>query len=469
MSNIDIMIVGMYLAALFAWAIYIGLRETAEDFFVFSRRAPVGLLSFSIIATWVGVGTTIATASSAYQTGISLGLTAASGGLLGAFSAALIAPGLKRFGDRYNAHTIGDFLAVRFAEHTRVVGSLLILAVYLMLTGAQFVGMAALLQVWSERPIQVLMAFAAITTVGYTAFAGIKSDFYTDAVHLGIMAVVLFFVMLPTSMVRAGGWRALAELPASFFDPFAYGGVGFLLGGLAFGAGSVFLMMELWQRIYAASSPRVARQALVFSIAAIIMFYGVSVALGLLGRALLPSLANPDQVLFKMMAYMLPTGLLGLGIAAFLAIIISTLNSTIMVCSAVLTNDLGRAYLHKEKPNQMLWIGRGMTLVSGLAGLLLALALPDLVALSVNGMFLLLVLLPAIAGGYYSKRVTASAATWSVLCGLVTTAVFLTYDASTAFVPGFLVSLVVLVVRSLVSKHDESEDLTVVARAGRHQ
>ena len=56
MSSLDIAIVAVYLLALFVWAVYIGLRQTADDFLVLSRRASFLLVLFSIVSTWVGIG-----------------------------------------------------------------------------------------------------------------------------------------------------------------------------------------------------------------------------------------------------------------------------------------------------------------------------------------------------------------------------------------------------------------------------
>src|SRR5258708_27825306 len=92
MTTIDLVIVSVYIAGLFAVAMYVGLRETAEDFLVLSRRAPLVLVLFSVVSSWVGVGTTVATAASGYDTGLSLGITASAGGFVGILVASLIYP-----------------------------------------------------------------------------------------------------------------------------------------------------------------------------------------------------------------------------------------------------------------------------------------------------------------------------------------------------------------------------------------
>jgi len=463
MNSIDVLIVLVYLAGLFGWAIYIGLRETADDFLVLSRRAPLLLVMFSVISTWVGIGTTVATAASGYDTGISLGVTAASGGIIGVLVAAWFAPRLKWFGDRFKAHTLGDFYSERYSKKSRLTASGLILLVYFLLTAAQFVGLATLLEVWAGIQFEIVVWFAALSTIAYTAFAGIKSDFYTDVVHFFVMFFVLFIILLPITLTEIGGFGGFNALPESFFDPFAYGGVSFFIAGLIFGAGSVFVTMEVWQRIYASSSGTTARRALYLSVIVIICFYLLSTVFGMATRIIDPNLLDRDQAIFILMKNYLPVGVLGLGIAGFMAVFISTVNSTIMVASATLTKDFYKGMLKcKINDKQLLVAGRISTLICGFIGLIIAILFPNLVALSVNALFMLLILIPSVVGGFFWKRATASSALYSIVCGIIIMALFFAFDPETAFVPGFVASLLSFIIISLLNRHSKEENLTIV-------
>jgi SSS family solute:Na+ symporter len=462
MTTLDITIITIYLLGLFAFAIRVGLRETAEDFLVLSRRAPFVLVLFSVVSSWVGVGTTVATAASGYDTGISLGITAGAGGLVGVIVAGLIAPRLKSFGDRFRAHTIGDFFSVRYSEHNRLVVAGLILVTYSLLTAAQFVGLAMLTSVWSGVAFKGAVLFAAISTIIYTAFAGIKSDFYTDVIHFWIMVIVLFFLLLPIIMRATGGARALSVLPSSYFNPFAYGGVAFFAAGIVFGVGAVFVTMELWQRIYASATGSGARWALMLSGGIIICFYLLSAFLGMLTKVVEPNLAVRDQALFILMKRYLPPGVLGLGIAAFMAAFISAVNTMIMVTSATLTKDVYKGWVNRNATErQLLRAGRLCTLLAGVVPFVLAMAIPDIVALSVNALFMLLIMVPAVIGGFFWKRATAKGALLSISFGALAMAGSMWVAPKTAFVPGFLVSLLTFVGGSLVSSHDASETTDV--------
>ncbi|HWR82089.1 MAG TPA: sodium:solute symporter family protein [Candidatus Deferrimicrobium sp.] len=463
MNQLDLVIVAAYLIGLFIWAIYIGLKETAEDFLVLSRRAPLVLVAFSIISTWVGTGTTIATAASGYDLGISLGVTAACGGLVGVVIAAWFAPRLKWFGDTYRAHTIGDFFSARYSRTARLPASALLVIIYMLLTAAQFVGLTTLLHVWTGIDFGIIIWFAAVSTIIYTAFAGIKSDFYTDVIHFVVMVIVIVLILLPFVVKEIGGVHVVSALPASYFNPFAFGGVSFFVAGLIFGGASVFVTMEVWQRVYASSSGRNARLALLVSVLVIIGFYLVSSFLGMAAKLVNPSLPHRDQALFMLMNKLLPTGLLGLGIAGFVAVFVSTVNSTIMVAAATVTKDFYRGLANRNaNDKQLLTAGRVSTLICGAVGLVIAVLLPDLVALSVNSLFMLLVLVPAIVGGFFWERGTARGAASSVVIGTGVIVAFLAVSPTTAFVPGFAASLLTYILVSLMTAHGKEEDLAIV-------
>jgi len=462
MSALDLTIVLVYITGLFIVGISVGVRENAEDFLVLSRRAGFFLVLSSVVSSWVGVGMFVGTSASAYQTGISLGLTGAAGALVAVLAAGIFAPRVKAFGDYYKAHTLGDFLVVRYSSHVSRASAVVIILVYLLLTGVQFTGLSALLQVWSGVGFTGAMIITAISTIVYTAFAGIKSDFYTDAIHFVVMVLVLFGLLLPRLWSATDAFTALKTLPHSYFEPFAFGGIGYFIGGLVLGVAIVFVSMDIWQRIYASSSGETARSALVASGFVIVPFYVLAVAIGLAARSLNPRIVDTNLTLFVIMRDYLPTGLLGLGIASFIALFVSSANTTMMVVSATVTKDIiaERASRRSDgKVVNLLLTGRVTTILAGLGGLVISFYVRSIVTLSVVAIFLLLVLLPAVLGGFYWQKATARGALWSIVGGSVAYAAALPFSATNAFIPGFLVSVGVFVVVSLATSHSPTETI----------
>jgi solute:Na+ symporter, SSS family len=456
MQPIDLAIVVVYILAMFFFAAYIGLRSTSEDFLVLSRRAGPVLIVFSIVSTWVGVGVFVGTASAAYDSGLSFGLTGAVGAAVAVLAAGAFAPRIKRFGDAFQAHTLGDFFRIRYSPGTGRLAALVVVLVYLTFTAVQFTGLSTLLQVWGGFDLRVAMALTAVTTIIYTAFAGIKSDFYTDVVHFCVMVVVFFGIVLPIVLQRSDRLAVFHSLPQGHLDPFNFGGVAYFFGGILIGLGIVFVSMELWQRIYAATSPATARWSLVGSAFVVIPFYIFATVVGMYARVAYPDLPDRDLALFVFIKDHLRPGILGFGVAALIALFISSVNTMIMVVSATVTKDFLRPQTTNNDPKTLM-VARVVTLVAGTVGLMLSYVVADIVTLSIVALFMLLVMLPSALGGFFWPRSTATAAFWSILVGLVGTGVALPVMPESAFVPGFLASLIVFVVVSFRTRHGSTE------------
>jgi SSS family solute:Na+ symporter len=159
---------------------------------------------------------------------------------------------------------------------------------------------------------------------------------------------------------------------------------------------------------------------------------------------------------------LLPRGVLGLGVAAFIAVFISSANTMLMVVSATLTKDVYATFIDsKASERNLLRFGRLSTLIAGLGGWGLSYAIHDIITLSITALFLLLIFLPAIIGGFFWPRSTNSAAIASVVTGFVATVIGLRFLPTTAFVPAFMLSVVVFVAVSFRSDHGREETLII--------
>jgi len=109
----------IYLAAMFFVAWYFSRRESVEAYFVNQRKTNLWLMTFSTVATVVGAGATVAIVSEVYNTGISYGLALPISFIAGMFILGLLAKKIKEIGDQYGAHTIVDFFEKGLEEKTK--------------------------------------------------------------------------------------------------------------------------------------------------------------------------------------------------------------------------------------------------------------------------------------------------------------------------------------------------------------
>jgi len=56
------------------------------------------------------------------------------------------------------------------------------------------------------------------------------------------------------------------------------------------------------------------------------------------------------------------------------------------------------------------------------------------------------------------KRATRVGATWAIACGALITLIFLLIAPQIAFLPGFISSILIFIVVSLLTRHGDSED-----------
>ena len=447
-SLIDLLIISVYLFIILIIGFLVGKKENLEGYLVNNRKTKSILLVFTIVSTTVGMGVFLAISSASYKNGISYGLTVMLASVLSMFLVAYFAPKIKRFGDKYKAHTLGDWFAVKYGKKNRLLVSIIILVAYFFLMALQFVGISGLVHVISGLDFQIALIITSLITIVYTTVAGIKSDFYTDAVHFVVMILTLFLVLLPFSLMKSGGLSFLSSLPTSYFNPFAFSGISFFIGGLVFGATGFLVSMDIWQRIYASTTEKEAKKVYIWSAFLLIIFFIPTIFLGLIAFNVVPGV-NPDFALFELMKIGLPVGLLGLGIAGILAAAMSTVNSMILVGSITILKDIHKSFLNPDlSEHQMLRLARIYTFSYGLLGLVVAYLFPNMVQLQIVSAATLVVLAPATIGGFVWKKSTAKASFWSIIIGIIITFALYPWMPTLSFIPGTLTSLILFIIIS---------------------
>lgn len=448
MNIIDYSVIVGYLLLMLIIGFVVGKREDLEGYLVNNRKTKTILLIFTIVSTTVGMGVFLSISSATYQTGVSYGLTYTLATIFGMLLIAYFAPRIKHFGDEYKAYTLGDWFAVKYSNKNRLLVSIIILIAYFFMMALQFVGIAGLVHVVIGLDFQVALIISSLITIIYTTAAGIKSDFYTDAIQFAIIFFTLFLVLLPLSLIESGGFSFLKELPSSFFDPFAFSGISFFIGGIILGATAWVVCMELWQRIYASTTEKEARKVYLWSVVLLIFLFIPAILLGLIAFKVVPGV-NPDFALFELMKKGLPAGLLGLGIVGILATAMSTVDSMILVGSATILKDIHKTFINPRlSEKQMLGWGRFYTFFYGIVGLVVAYLIPHIIQLQIIGAGTLVVLTPATIGGFLWKKSTAQGSFWSILGGMIVTFSLYPFMPTLSFIPGAFVAFILFVIIS---------------------
>lgn len=448
-STLDLVIAFSYIVVIFVIATVYSIGQGVEGFLVNKRATKLFFLVVSIVSTNVGAGFFLAVASEAYVSGISFGISMIMVSTATALVFAAISSRGKKLSDEGNIHTIPELLKQRYQSPlTGLIAAIITIAGYLFVTALQFVGLGAVGSVISGFDLSTILLISGVVTVAYTAIGGIRSDFIADALSFVIMVVVLAIIV---PIITTSDRVDFSALPSSQLDLFAFSGVSFFVLSILLAAVSAFMFMELWQRIFAAESSKTARRAFLISALIQPLFIGTGIFLGLTASLLYEDL-DKSVAIFKLMADFLPPGLVGLGLVAVLAILMTTVNSLVVVGGSTLFIDIIKPRLgNASERSQLLWV-RFLTVIFGSCALGMAFVFPDLVKLLLMGAFVMMPMCPAIIWSIFARKLHSKAAITSMVAGVAITFILLPRMPETAFGPGFLISLLVLVINHYFQK-----------------
>ncbi len=452
LNLLDFIVLAVYLLVMIVVAHASVDRKKIEGFLVNNRKTGLTLLTLSNIATFVGAGAVVAVVSATYSSGISYGIISMIAICVAALIFAKISPNIKAFGDVHNAHTLGDFLKHRYGEKTAKLFSFLYIFLALLWGALQYVALAYLFNILTGIDFRLSIAIVAGVTIAYTAVSGLIADMLTDFIQFWVM-ILTFIVLIIASFNASKGINAITSLPASYFDPLAFGGLAFFIGG-TFLSGLVLLpSVHYWQRIYSAESVKTAKKSFLLSIPGIILFVGASIFLGLISVSLLPNV-NPDKALFQLMEKVLPNGFLGLGFAGILAVIMSSVDSLLIGATATIVKNIYPPFNGQNLSDEnILKKAHLITIIFGILMMTAAFILPDLVKLSLLVSFVALCFVPAILGGLLWKRANQRAAIASIVASLIVLFATFPFIPKTAFLPSFIIGTLALVSASYLGRN----------------
>jgi len=402
----------IYLVVMFGVAWYFSRRESLEAYFLNKRKTSLWLMTFSTVASIVGAGATVAIVSEVYNSGISYGIALPISLIIGVLVLGIFAKKIKAMGDDYDAHTIVDFFNKRFDVKNKILTGALQLFLLIIWVGIQAVAIASLATVLVGMDYQIALFFAAAVTILYTTIGGLKIDILTDFIQFWII-FVMFFIMAIVGYNHVGGISNLvSQLPESHLDLFAFGGVSWFVGLLLL-SGFLFLGNTIhWQRIFSAENQKTARNSFFLAIPFVAILGILIFFLGLVASVLLSGITK-ETALFSLMDTILSPVLVGVGFAAVLAVIMSSIDSLLIGGSTIIHRVLFRKGEFSNK-NQ-LFSARLITGLFGICGFFVAFMIPNIITLSLVVSYLSLIFVPPIIAGIYSKKFSANASFYSIL------------------------------------------------------
>ncbi|MFH1290337.1 MAG: sodium:solute symporter family protein [Nanoarchaeota archaeon] len=461
MSNtLTIIVLIVYLAFMFGIAWYFSRKESLEAYFLNKRKTGLWFLALSSVATMVGAGSTVAIVSETYNTGISYGIAIPIAGVAGALILGFVAKRIKSFGEKHHAYTLVDFFEKRFDTKNKILSFFLQIFLMISWTATQAIAIAALATILVGVNYNFALFLAAAVTILYTAIGGMKIDFITDFIQFWIILIV-FLILAGFGYSEVGSFSSLiGQLPSGHLDPFAFGGVSWFVALIIF-SGFLFLGgSHTWQRIVSAKSGRTARKSFFIAIPLLLAIGLIVLFLGMLSKVLLGDI-NPDTAIFTLIDSILPPYLVGVGLAAILAAIMSSVDSNLIGGSTIVFRAIFRTREFSGRKEVL--YARLITIFFGIISFGIAFLVPKIVTMALFSTYLAVIIAIPVMFGLYWKKLSANASFYALLLSTISLLILFPILREMSFVVPMILTLGILIFYDKIFK---KKDKTLLEIAG---
>ena len=406
MSALDWLVILAYLAVM----LYIGYHsmktvKTDEDFVLTGRNVGNIYIILSLFASFTGLSGLFGTPQYVYEYGIA-GWWWWATFPIGVFIMGMTMAKLLR---RRMHVTLPDVVDVNHSSKAvRVAASLVTVWNYLAWTAGQVAGIVLVITTFTDLNGTAAVIVAYIIIVLFTLLGGFRAVVYTDSLQAVLFLVVLGLVIPAVLLLHYDVPEALAQTTSidGFYKLFGSVPAGTMITWWLLAPAGFIDNMAL-QRVFAAKDEKSAKGNITAAFLLMIIFGLILMFIGIMARFILPAGSDPASAMLNLSQLVLPKGMLGLLVAAFAGVAVSTASSTLLVCSSTLEQDVYSVLRNtgKEKPASSLLVNRLFVVLVGLIALVLALKVPSVTQILMYGYSVYVpgLLLPVIAGSFHWK------------------------------------------------------------------
>ncbi len=378
-----------------------------------------------------------------------------------------VAPKLREMTEKYGAYTLSTFFEKRFADTTGWIKLLSAVVMIIFLThylSAGLIAMGYLLESLFSIEYALGLSIALFVVVIYTFFGGFTTVAWTDLFQGIFLLIVILIVPAIAYTKISGGWDTIVrmaeqkQIPLTLLDDQSFEAIftGILLA-LGWGLGyfgmphiiTKFMGIKDVKEMYKSKWLGMSWQLITLAAAAFI---------GLIGIAYFPEgLVKPEMVFVEMVKSLFHPFVGGFILCAIIAANMSTMDSQILVCGSIISEDLYK-FLRKNPPSDrsVLLVSKlGVIFISVIA-LLLALnkssTIQDTVSYSWSGLGSAFG--PLVLMSLYSTRINRYGAIAGIIVGTAVVMVWPTLNplitgySLMPMIPGFFASAAAIYVVS---------------------
>ncbi|MBT6068937.1 sodium:solute symporter family protein [Candidatus Peregrinibacteria bacterium] len=328
LSHLDLVLIGAYILL----CLFIGWKssrnESTEGFLLGDRKLGTFENIATMLASKTGGGMFLTAVTFMYLYGGAI-LWAYVGIGVGYLIFVKIGTTLRRLSEEKKYYTLSDYYFDKFdnvAGYTTAFAILigLMMGLIIQLTGGAMI--MSQLMGWS---FEAALIITSVTILIYITLGGFKAVVKTDIAQFFALIVLSTFIgfVLINGMEMSYGEFEFTALPVKTL-------IGFFLFGILY----PFASAELWQRIYAGKSVKSIQKTIVAS-AFIYVLLGIPfMMMGLGIKAKLPP-TNSEVALIEGFLQLLPSGIMGIGLVAIFAAIMSSADTALFTMTSVVLQD----------------------------------------------------------------------------------------------------------------------------------
>ena len=485
LADIDVIIVVIYLVGITVLGSWLGRSiKNDEDYFLGGRNLPWWAIGMSMVVSDIGALELVGLTGAAYTYGIAV----ANFDWIGCIPALVVAAFIFiPYFWRAKVFTIPEFLGLRYNQSVRLLVAIIWGVVFLFQLGIFFYTAAKTMNILCGWPVYFSILLTALVVGIYTFFGGLSAVVFSDAIQCVILYIGSI-IILTIALFAAGGYSELVSsvtsmgtefehhfdlfVPADTPTPFGWACV---LFGLTLVLSPAYWIgnQAIVQRNLGARSEHEAKKSVLFGAFLKLFIPVILVGPGLAGVVLHPGLENGDDIYPILIGDLLPPGLTGIVFAAFLAALMSSVDSYLNSASTLWTKDVYQKFIAPDKDERhYMIVGRVLVVIFVIIGVLLA-PLTERVP-SIFGYFVTIYsifqgpLLAIIILGILWRRANGKGAVAGLIMGVSTSAILFWIQDIVFTCPepylyiawwGFLAGLVPTVIVSLFTEPEPAEKI----------
>lgn len=388
---------------------------------------------------------------------------------------------LRRFSEQYKCITIPDFFDYRFNDKSGFLRILTVAVITLFMViyvSSQFVGGGKAFAAGFQMSMEMGIILTAIIVAAYTILGGFLAVSLTDSVQAIFM--ILALVGLPiVAVFTEGGWTVISEtlrqLDPSLLDPTALG-LGAFLGLVGIGLGSPGNPQILARYMSISDTEQLKFSAVTGTITNVLLAVG-ALFTGLIARmhfgevGALPG-EDPENAFPLIAQHYLHPILFGAVLASIFAAIMSSADSQLLVGASGIVRDIYEKHIYRGQTidqKHLVFLSRAIVLVLVIIALIMGFFAEQvvfwLVLFAWGGLGASIG--PTSILALFWKRTTLPGVASGFITGTVVVFVWEHYKESLAsvigfelyeLIPAFLLSMLMTVVVSLVTKPPEDTE-----------